>query len=398
MRKINNSNDTLEKLNVNEFNKVKEQLVQLEKNTPCGFHETTHLSSIKPLSLGASNHFQIRTISYTLKNNAFFLDFPFFDREHIYQSKIYKPTRFLFLLEGVLVNSVFFCKFKNNKKIETKVNNLLTLNVSDFSAPLAQKPYFYNKNAASNWALQTKKKQNIIMLIEYSYKENVVINNIVPQESEFYFINLKKDIERRQNIETNYHYLNPVRIDAYACPMGHVGLLKTNYHLLNTLLNNKSLDKCPVIMEDDCLLLDKQDVFLERWAGYKTFLVENYDKMNYFSGGCIYIKPLKIVNKDPCIVECSYGLCTQFIVHGDTSSKNVINYINDGALKLGIDRVLCDQDHTFWVPYPFLCIQRSKETNICKRLKQHDYLNILQTEFANSQKILKDFVEGNINV
>lgn len=373
-------------------------------------------------------YFKIQSLPYNVRKSSMFFKFISIEDEDIYKDKIFEPFKMCLFLEDNYSNSIFFCKMKNGK-IDVKVNNFLCINNPiDFFKNIQQVPYFYNNALKYNWSAQSKEKKHIKCIVIYSYKKEVenlfldvklshkhteqsilktvenatnddieVSNHNLNEDKQIvYYINLEKDTERRESIESNYSYLNPIRIDAIKNNMGFIGLLKTNYYLLTKLINERLLEKCPIVMEDDCLLLDSKEVFLERWASYKKYLSDNWGKWNYFSGGAIYIKPLKIINKDPCIVECTYGLCTQFIVHGDTSSKKVIDYVNDNKMKLGIDRLLCSGKDTLWVPYPYLCIQKSKNTNICKRLYEEKYLKILQNEFKKSQIKLEKFVKENI--
>jgi hypothetical protein len=238
----------------------------------------------------------------------------------------------------------------------------------------------------NNTNTNTKNKNEIVL-------DDKILNC---KYNDYYYINLEKDTDRRKTFEINYNYLNSARISAIQHSKGFIGLLYTNYNLLKNLYDNNLLNRCPIIFEDDCLILNNNN-FIDRWGQYKKYLIENCGKWNYFSGGSIYLKPIKIINKNPCIVECSYGLCTQLIVHSNKSAKTVLDYVDNDKMTIGIDRVLCYKLKTFWVPYPFLCIQKSKNTNICTRMKPNTYLEIIQKEFVKSQNILRDFVNKNIN-
>lgn len=273
-------------------------------------------------------------------------------------------------------------------------------NIFELYDTITQKPYFYNQSLKYNWsAKMNSTKLNVLILYEYKCELDTTLLNIpdITENSSVYYINLEKDTRRRNQIEDSFKGLSPVRINAVKDNRGFTGLLKTNYYILTNLINKNLLQTCPVIMEDDCLLLDKPDVFTARWQKYREYLIHHWGEWNYFSGGSIYIEPIRIVNKDPCVVECSYGLCTQFIVHSEASSKKVIDYVNSNSMTKGIDRLLCDNNETFWVPYPFLSSQVLENSNISKHLKESVYLNILKKEFIKSHAKLKRFVECNIN-
>lgn len=211
---------------------------------------------------------------------------------------------------------------------------------------------------------------------------------------DFYYINMDKDLNRKKVIEKQFVNNSLKRVKAVEHNKGYIGLLLSNYIILKHFIERSSISKCPVILEDDCFLLDTLPVFKTRWNSYKNVLKNTMGQWNYFSGGCIYIRPTRIVCEDPCIVECTFGTCTQFIVHSENSAKEVINHMeNKQNVFKGIDRFLTEKFDTFWVPYPFLCIQKSENTNICNHMCKDDYLNVLQKEFSNSQRVLEKFVK-----
>lgn len=359
------------------------------------------------------NYFKLLYIDYEVNNSIYTLKFPKLPEENIYMNNKYVMKSILIILENELLNSVFYYKIKNKIiKIPFKYS-LYISNPYEFYKTINERPYItvtnftkkheVNKQTLHTFSAKTKTYNPIKMLVFYSFKDKIIFNddnkiyNVVEKNNEFYYINLEKDLHRRQLIEEQYLYINPQRIPAIKNNIGYLGLLYTNYYLLNSFIKKNIIDTCPVILEDDIKLINKNNIFLERWSKYKKYLIKNWGKWNYFSGGCIYIEPIKIINKDPCIVECKYGLCTQFIVHSNKSANKVINYVNKNVINMGIDRLLSDGTDTFWVPYPFLCIQQSTDSNICMRMKQSDYLNIIKNEFTNSQDILKQFVNKNTN-
>lgn len=336
-------------------------------------------------------------VPYSNLRGQYILNLPNINNETII-TKTYSPSKLLILLDNKTIDSVFSFKLSNNNKLLTiKAKNVLCINnLKEFYNNVKNKASFVSKKNGFNWLLsdnQYDKKLTFIVLYKCI---NDVIINAVNNDTITFVINLDKDVERMNNIKKKYNYLKPVRIPAIHNDKGFIGLLKTNHHILSSCLKANILSKCPIIMEDDCLLLDEKDVFLKRWGKYKKYLIEHWGEWNYFSGGSIYLKPIKIINKEPCIVECSYGLCTQFIVHSPCSSKKVIDYVDKKNMRVGIDRLLCKDKDTFWVPYPFLCIQKSKETNISRRLDTRSYLNIIQTEFVKSRKVLEIFVNRHI--
>lgn len=212
---------------------------------------------------------------------------------------------------------------------------------------------------------------------------------------DFYYINLEKDIDRKKVIEKQFNGTLLKRVNAIKHDKGYVGLLLSNYAILSHFIERNTLVNCPVVLEDDCFLVNPLPNFVARWNAYKSYLRAHWGEWNYFSGGSIYITPQRIVCEDPCIVECSSGTCTQFIVHSDASAEKVINHMaRKQKVFKGIDRFLNDAFDTFWVPYPFLCIQKSEDTNICNNMCKDDYLSIIQNEFANSQRVLETFVKA----
>jgi hypothetical protein len=373
------------------------------------FFDTNHIKNIiSNTGLESHSHFKLTEIYYTIKNSSCFINLPLLNEQDIFEDELYEPKQLFIICNEDTRNSLFYCKL-NRGVIQKKVENTICFNnIFGLYENIKQKPYFYNPKLKYNWNKKLNKDNNhtLKVLIFYNIKKNInrsVLSNFLSDKntqnnnSEVYYINLDKDIKRREHIESNYGFLNSVRVNAVKDNQGFKGLLKTNYYLLSNLLNKNMLKECPIIMEDDCLLLDNKNVFEERWGKYKKYLKDNWGKWNYFSGGSIYIKPLRIINKDPCIVECSYGLCTQFIVHGERSAKKTINYVNSCSMLRGIDRLLCSGDDTFLVPYPFLATQLLENSNISKRMREEKYLTILRNEFKKSQEILKHFVENNID-
>jgi hypothetical protein len=385
-------------LNQTNYNNIIKKIHNYDKNV---FIDTDLIKNeLKLYKLEECKYFKVIDLECELYKSNYEFKLPTISPDTIYMNNKYSLNRIIILLENNAKNSIFYFNFKNSSIKTLMKNTIYITNPIEFYKNITGHPYFSNKTSTNtnNLSLIKFKYAPLKMLVFYSFKEKIDINNhliyntVDENQSNFYYINLHKDIERRQNIETAYSLLNPIRVKAIKNTIGYVGLLYTNYYLLISLCNKNMLKSCPVILEDDFYLLDTDILFLERWNKYKNYLINNWGKWNYFSGGCIYIEPLKIINKDPCIVECKYGLCTQFIVHSDKSAKKVINYVNKNNINTGIDRLLSDRTDTFWVPYPFFCIQKSKETNICTRMESCKYLNIIQQEFNKSQVILKNFV------
>lgn len=371
------------------------------KTTIQHFYSINNVKNIIPTTLINKNiYFKVANIQYSINKNGCFISLPLLNEDDIYEAKLYMPTKMIILADNNTQNSLFFCKLKNGN-IEKKIGNSMCIkNIFELYDTITQKPYFYNQSLKYNWsAKMNSTKLNVLILYEYKCELDTTLLNIpdITENSSVYYINLEKDTRRRNQIENSYKDLSPVRINAVKDNGGFTGLLKTNYYILTNLINKNLLQTCPVIMEDDCLLLDKPGVFTARWQKYREYLIHHWGEWNYFSGGSIYIEPIRIVNKDPCVVECSYGLCTQCIVHSEASSKKVIDYVNSNSMTKGIDRLLCDNNETFWVPYPFLSSQVLENSNISKHLKESVYLNILKKEFIKSQAKLKRFVECNIN-
>lgn len=396
-------NAFIEELNLkgNDIANLTQKISKL-KNTLRSCFDIAEIKGVLSKTLLTKNAlFKIISIPYEIKRSSCFIKLPLLNNVDIYENKLYKVSSLLILADSNTQNSLFYFKVKT-EGIQLKINDHICIkNIHTFYENISENPYFFSNTLKYNWISKLNKNQlTTLVFYEPGHELDSSLLNIKDirysdnTDSIVYYINLEKDTERRKHIE-NYHYLSAIRINAISDIRGFSGLLKTNYYILKNLIDKNLLKQCPIIMEDDCLLLDNQEIFVERWRKYREFLINNWGKWNYFSGGSIYIEPVKIINKDPCIVECKYGLCTQFMVHSEKSSKKVIDYVNSNEINVGIDRLLSDRKDTFWVPYPSLSSQLLKDTNICKWKTPQVYLNILQSEFKKSQLTLKTFVEKN---
>jgi len=205
-------------------------------------------------------------------------------------------------------------------------------------------------------------------------------------------INLAHRTDRWAHMGRTFTGLPLVRFEALRDTRGGwVGCLKSHAALLKSLVRNDDSGMYAVL-EDDCTMLNTLEIFKKRWAKYQDYLAAHQGEWDYFMGGGTYIEPLRVVNRDPCIVECNWGVCTQFIVHSRRSAKTLIDYGAKDSWDTGCDNHL-SRTHRgkIWVAYPMLAWQLEDASDIASSEQQ----DVARRAFVDCVERLDKFVKEN---
>ena len=222
----------------------------------------------------------------------------------------------------------------------------------------------------------------------------------------FYFINLDKNKDRLNYMLTHFEGCNLKRFTAIYNVNGWRGVVYSNAKLLEEMTNNIGIDnnkdnnkdnndiiqRIPVL-EDDCELMIPVEDFKEKWIKYRKYLFEHYGEWDFFSGGGIYLKPIKIICRDPFIIECRWSVCAQFMVHSNKTLELLRNRINTEPNKWegSYDTYLAQNCDKIWLPYPMFCRQAKFQSNIGGSQK---YTDLINNGFDNAIKELDIFVQN----
>jgi GR25 family glycosyltransferase involved in LPS biosynthesis len=219
------------------------------------------------------------------------------------------------------------------------------------------------------------------------------------QNESVYYINLDSCIERNNKIISDFDGALPdnfklKRWCATRHTAGWKGCILSHSNILSYLSNNEPSDLY-IVLEDDCKLLDNKETFKQRFIKYYTYLKEHIGEWDFFTAGGIYLKPIRIVCRDPFIIESNWAACSQFIIHSNKSAKNVINYgSNPTKWKKSIDTYISSQHSgKIWLPYPLLCEQYFEYKSTIG--SNTNYTLKIKKEFENAHKVLDDFVKKN---
>ena len=167
--------------------------------------------------------------------------------------------------------------------------------------------------------------------------------------------------------------------------------MKSHGALLTKLIEEDKNDLgMYAVLEDDCELLQSQEVFEARWEKYKKYLSEHMGEWDVFSGGGIYVRPTRIVCHDPFIIECDWSVCLQFTVHTKQSAKTMIDFAAQKDWDTACDNNLATKHRNkIWLPYPMFCRQLEiGKSDIASDTQKE----VVRVEFHNAVKVLDDFV------
>ena len=213
----------------------------------------------------------------------------------------------------------------------------------------------------------------------------------------FYFINLDKNKDRLDYMLTEFEGCNLKRFSAIYNVNGWKGVIYSNGKLLDQMYdkNDKNdIRQIIPVLEDDCKLTISLESFKEKWIKYRKYLFEHYGEWDFFSGGGIYLKPVKIICNDPFIIECKWSVCAQFMVHSEKTVELIKKRVEMDSTKWegSYDTYLAHNCNKIWVPYPMFCRQADFPSNIGGSKKYSDLINL---GFDNAIKDLDDFVQKN---
>lgn len=214
-----------------------------------------------------------------------------------------------------------------------------------------------------------------------------------------YFINLDSCIQRRDNMFNIFTDALPdnfklVRWNATKHKEGWKGCILSHTNVLSYLSEQKQ-SSLYIILEDDCKLLDTKSIFKERFLKYYKYLKEHMGEWDMFLAGGIYLKPKRIVCRDPFIIESDWAVCTHFIIHSDKSANTLINYgVNPNTWKKSLDTYLSSVHRgKLWLPYPLLCDQNFEYKSSIG--STDSYTDNIKKGFENANRILDEFVKRN---
>lgn len=208
----------------------------------------------------------------------------------------------------------------------------------------------------------------------------------------FNVINLAHRQDRWKHIAETFPAFPLKRFDALTHPKGGwAGCLKSHGALLKQLVEqDKNNIGMYTVLEDDCELLQPQEVFEAKWEKYRKYLSEHMGEWDFFSGGGIYVKPTRIVCHDPFIIECDWSVCLQFIVHTKQSAKTMIDFAAQTEWETACDNNLAMKHRKkIWLPYPMFCRQlETGKSDIASDAQKEK----VRVAFNDAAKVLDDFV------
>ena len=210
----------------------------------------------------------------------------------------------------------------------------------------------------------------------------------------FNIINLAERKDRWKHIAETFTAFPLKRFEALKHPKGGwAGCLKSHGALLKQLIEqDKNNTGMYTVLEDDCELLQSQEVFEARWEKYSKYLSEHMGKWDFFSGGGAYVKPNRIVCFDPFIIECDWSVCTQFVVHTKRSAQTMIDFAEQTEWDTACDNNLAKKHRgKIWLPYPMFCRQLETGKSDIASDEQKEKIKVA---FEESAKTLDAFVEA----
>jgi hypothetical protein len=208
----------------------------------------------------------------------------------------------------------------------------------------------------------------------------------------FNVINLAHRQDRWKHITETFSAFPLKRFNALTHPEGGwVGCLKSHGALLKQLVEqDKNNVGMYAVLEDDCELLIPQEVFESKWEKYKKYLSEHMGEWDFFSGGGIYVRPIRIVCHDPFIIECDWSVAIHFTVHTKRSAQTMIDFAAQTKWDTSCDNHLSENHRgRIWLPYPMMCGWIRSASDISE-----EYQDKCSLEFDASAKTLEEFVKA----
>ncbi len=214
-----------------------------------------------------------------------------------------------------------------------------------------------------------------------------------------YFINLDSCTERRETLCNDFDGALPdnfklVRWNATRHINGWKGCILSHTKVLSYLYEQEQ-SGLYIVLEDDCRLLVSKDIFKDRFLKYYNYLKEHMGEWDMFMAGGIYLNPIRIVCRDPFIIESDWAVCFQFVIHSNKSAATIVNYgFNPDNWKKTIDTYTSAQHRgKIWLAYPLLCDQNlSYKSTIGST---NEYTERIKKGFEDAQKVLDEFVKNN---
>jgi hypothetical protein len=135
-----------------------------------------------------------------------------------------------------------------------------------------------------------------------------------------------------------------------------------NYAALINVCQRTDCNSMPIIINHDCAFVDSVEVARERFDKYYRFLVANSCEWDLFLGAPRNMQPVKIISRDPFIIECTYAISYTFAIHSRQTAQYIYDYAATNVREnyIGpLDTVVADKIRQtlgkIWIPYPLLC-------------------------------------------
>jgi hypothetical protein len=214
---------------------------------------------------------------------------------------------------------------------------------------------------------------------------------------DIYYINIDERTDRKIFMENEFKDVLPENVtlqrwSATKNKSGWIGCILSHSNVLKHMISKYNTNFY-MVMEDDCKINDKIR-FKAELPKYLKYLKDHSDKWDLFLGGGIYAIPIKIICRDPFIIECDWIVCSHFVIYNNKSANKVITYADSNNYKRGIDNMNAESNRKrIWVPYPLLCDQVGNDTNIGTNA---EYLEKINKAFKEVHKRLDDFVAKSV--
>jgi hypothetical protein len=108
---------------------------------------------------------------------------------------------------------------------------------------------------------------------------------------------------------------------------------------------------------------------------YLSFLIKHIGEWDLFLGAPRDVQPVKIISRDPFIIECTSARSLTFAVHSYKSASIIMEYASDQTkydndLDTALHSRLGAQNGKIWIPYPVLCYSGG-DTSYISTMNKH---------------------------
>ncbi len=202
------------------------------------------------------------------------------------------------------------------------------------------------------------------------------------EKIDLYVINLEERKDRWEDIIKTYNqkYFNLIRVNAIKDRKGWIGCLKSHLECVR-IAKEKNLSNIMVI-EDDCIPMENQELFVKRIFKIKKYLDSNTDWEIYL-GGTVSAIPFsygnKIIYEDETFVKSNKAYATHMICY----NEKVYDFFLTADKRFPIDEVWHGKIKAL-ISVPFLVKQKPGYSDIVKDNKSDEKrINEANTIFIN---------------